>query len=728
MSDGSTMIVDLYAIDLQYSPPTTDYLIFDWNEISSTNPTYVPNPTDYLVFDFTPKQGPQAIGLVSVYDGSALNANNTVTDLGTVVLYEGSECDTVFTTTVIAYFQPTLYEGSSAASSLATTVVLTGDGDWVASDGATNVFTFTTHPAGTISTANIVAYDGSYLTTPLGTTLQFSTVFSDGSTEGWGTSDLVTCPGCNSIIIDFYDGAEMDVDVAAFEDFALVIYDGSECDVTLSTFPFWSVPQTTFYDGAECDSSLSTTVVLTADGDLVNPDGAECDVTFTTNPPWNPSFVFYDGAVNTFALSTQYQLEPWIYDGAECDVTFTTNPQWSPSFVFYDGAEYDQATIAAQQSLPVLIAYEGTEFDIGTVSNLENWYFYEGSQFLSNLATQVDLTADGALVNPTGDWLSLALTTHPSQPFGSLNIFTGESLTETVSAYPHASLSCIFWQDMYLQADFSTSTHHIDLARQCAVNQPDSYFYWQNPEISWLNLTNGGVQAIPGALATGFNTYMNVTIAFRERLNPEPMYHGETFGIYDFWPLLASSGEMGFGMTVLDLKFDLDIPLCYGNFIPDGNAVNAELSQLDDTSCTVDQAYDGTCMSVFMENNVEEKTTWYVGEQTYSNLTTVPAMFVQFWSGEQMFVASNAELQTTMYEGEFLTVAFAPMQVQWYDGATMTVPTIQTDYTVQFMEVGCLQNEYVDEDASQITNPFGAPPTANIELKPYYHQIQAECF
>lgn len=572
----------------------TDSLVFSWINIGTSNPAYIPSPTDYFVIDFTPYQGPQSIGSVLFYDGSHFQADPNVTNLGTVVLVDGAIATVNFTTTVVAYLQPSLYEGSALVSALATTVVLTGDGNLVNSDGATDITVVTTYQSVPITAGTI-----------------------------------------------------------------------------------------TFYDGA--------TAVLTA-------------------------------------LSTRAIITDWFWAGEAMLSSLTIDPQFQFGAVFYDGATAVLATIAARQSLPSLIAYDGATFEPFLIGNLENYYFWEGSNVSSSLSTKVDLTADGKAINSEGDALSSNLTTASSQPLASSwPIYTGESFTSAMLIRPSASLTVDFALNIGLQLDFSTSTHYFDLAHQYAVSQPDDYYYWKNPLVHWFNLTNSGTQTQPGALSTGFNTYMNLTLAVHDTLQPQPMYQGESFGIYNFWPLLASTGSMGFGMAVLDLKFNLAIPLCIGNFIPDGAAVNAELSIIDNTSCSVDQAFDGSQMIVkLLESNIRESTVWYAGEDCYSTLTTEPGISVIFYDGSHLFVASNVELTLPMYQGEFLTVEFAPLTVVFYDGATMSAPSINTNYFVYFLETGCLDNEYTPTTIVNY-NPFGPPPTANIELKPYYHQIQAEC-
>lgn len=638
----------------------------------------------------------------------------------------------------VAYFSPTMYDGVDAAnSSLATQMDLTADGAAVNYEGSEFDFIgLTTFPASPLISTYIAFYEGTNLVPSLTTHATFPFVLQTGlPTWSWGTSDLTICPGCNALISVMYEGTEMDtLDLETFEFFAIPMYEGAVLYEGLSTFPFAQIAGV-MYEGTEMDFlSFSTQMDLTADGPAVNYEGSQMIWIITTNPPWtsaNP--IFYEGDQLISSLATQISITDWFYAGETAVVSLTTDPQYQPAPILYDGTAFIVPTIAAQQSLPVLVAYEGTEMMLPAVSNLANWYIYEGTELNPvQFSTTIDFTADGDLENCDGSWMFFALTTSPAQPLASQwPFYTGETLSGTLETAPAVFFSVVFWQDSYLQVDFSTSTHHIDLARQCSVAQPDSYFYWEDPTVYWMNLTNYGVQAQPGALATGMQSYMNVTIAFREVLQPEPFYQGDTIGIYDFWPLLdnVGMGTMGFGMTVLDLKFDLDIPLCYGNFIPDGSAVDAELATIDDTSCSVYEGYDGSTM-FFTDFHTTFGIHATMDDGTYvaSTLTTESGWFIQFWDGEGMFVASNVTMSPVMYEGEFLTVAFAPLTIIFYDGATFIAPPPNTNYTVEFMEVGCLQNEYNTVNDITITNPFGPPPTVNIELQPYYHQILAECF
>lgn len=724
MYDSSELISDLYSVDLQYEVPSTDYLIFNWADIGSGNPVYTPLPTDYFVVDFTPHQGPQSIGQVLVYDGSFFDANEHITDLGAVSFYDGESASINVKTTAIAYLQPVFYDGSQEFSNLSTTVVLTGDGPLVASDGSASTSALTIHTSGPIGTA--IGYEGSTLApVNLGVTLLLQATFSDGATLVY---DLDTCPGCNSSSVEFYDGSFVTSDLASVQSMSSVFYDGATDITVFSTFPAWREANPIFEEGSSLFFDMATTVNLTGDGPLVNAAGEAMVTVFTRNPPFTPVPVFYAGEELDSSLATKIALVDVLYDGTEMDVVFTANPPASLSINLYDGSHVS-SYLAAQQSLPVLIGYEGSTMALPAIANLENYYFYDGTEVDSSLSTTVVFTDDGPLVNGDGSYQFTYLTVSPAQPLANQwPIFTGETLSATLSTSQHAEFAAVIYGSVAgFQLDFSTSTHAFDLAKQCAVAQPDNYFYWKDPDVHWFDLTNHGVQAQPGAVTTGFSSYMNVTIAFKETLSPKPMYEGSTAGIYNFWPLLEVQGEIGFGMAVLDLKFDLDIPLCFGNFIPDGNHVDAELSTIDDTSCSVDQAYDGSFMHCVLENNIQEATVMYDGTYSVSTLTVPSAWVFQFYDGSRMYVPSQVDFSFKFYSGEFLTVQFAPWQITFFDGTHFIAPPPNTDYTVEFLEVGCLPNEYTDATIVDF-NPFGAPPTANVELKPFFHQIQAECF
>lgn len=730
--DGAEFINGLSQVGVTFSP-----IFYEGSEDDTEL-----NPWQFQAFEgstmvwgiFTSPAGPIDPNPIVLFEGES--AASTLIRFtyfyGTFV--EGATNVITLTTRPVAYFTPSFYDGTEVDSNLSTTTDLTGDGPAVNYEGAEFDFIgLTTFPASPIIPLGsfLTFGDGSSEASSLQTSVAIPIVMGSGL-PAWTSFDLTTCPGCNALEAIFYDGATIICDLETFEFFDIPMFDGSELDTVFSIRPFAAL-SSTLYDGTEADSSLSTTSDLTGDGPAVQYDGSQMNAALTLNLPWtsaNP--IFYDGSENDLLnLHTKVVITDWFYDGDEMDWSLTTNPQKQLAPIFYDGTAFIVPTIAAQQSLPVLIAYEGSIMVLPAVSNLANWYIYEGSNMPSpSLSTQMDLTADGDLINADGSYQFFELTISPAQPLANQwPIHDGTTMAASAISFPHATFSVVFMQDSYLQTDFSTSTHHIDLAKQCAIAQPDSYFYWKDPDVSWLNLTNGGVQAIPGALATGFSSYMNVTIAFHEHLQPMPMYEGSTFGIYDFWPLLdnVGMGSMGFGMAVLDLKFDLDIPLCYGNFIPDGNAVDAELSTIDDTSCSVDQAYDGSVMLIHMENNIQFAPRFAEGASSISTLTVPSAWVFQFYSGEHMFVASNVQFTFPMYQGEFLTVEFAPLTITFFSGDTFIAPAPNTNYTVQFMEVGCLPNEYTPTTIVDY-NPFGPPPTANIELQPFYHQILAECF
>jgi hypothetical protein len=728
MYEGSSVATDLYAVDLQYQAPLTEYLIFDWQQIGAQNPVYVADPTDYFVVDFTPHQGPQAIGQVLIYDGSSFDANQHLTDLGTIVLGYGSTTTFNLKTTIIAYMQSTFLEGSGLVSNLATTAVLTGDGNLESYTGDELDFNLAIHPAVPITPDAFLFYEGSKLDFNLAISQGLVTQINDGSQ--FNIIGLVTCEGCNSSSVTFDDGAELVSNLAVTQTLDTKMYEGSGLTTVFSIYPAWREATPVFYDGSTVSSNLATDVDLTGDGASVVYDGTALLFNLTQNLPWRPTLIAYEGSGSILlGLATKSTITNRFWSGEQLDTTLTLNPQYQPGSVFSDGATMVLPTIAARQSLPQLVVYEGSTLQPFALDALSNWYIYEGSHAVVNLATQVVFTGDHNLTFNQGETFNSSLNVSPALPLSNdWRVYTGESLNATMQIRPSVQLAVVFAQDMYLQFDFSTSTHSIDLARQCAVAQADNTFYWKDPLVHWTNVTNHGVQTQPGALATGFNTYMNLTLAVKATLSPKPMYSGESFGVINFWPLLSSIGSMGFGMTVLDLKFDLDIPLCLGNFIPDGAEVNAELSALDDTSCSVDQAFDGSTMNVeLFKLHMREATTWYQGEQAYSDLTTVPGWHVTFWDGSGMFVASNAEMQMQLAHGEFFTVEFKPWTIVFSDGASFHAPSVNTDYFVQFIEVGCLQNEYTPTTIINF-DPFKAPSIANIELQPFFHQIQAECF
>lgn len=550
------------------------------------------------------------------------------------------------------------------------------------------------------------------------------------------TLDLTPAGGPQSIgVVTMYEGAKLYLAWTYTNLGTVIAYDGE-----LAYFGF----QTTliayiapaFKQGEVEYSNLSTTVVLTGDGNLVEYSGEVMAWALTPDVPWRPSPVFLQGETFASSLATHQLITAWFFDSTTLTSSLTTDLQWQPSFTMNDSTAMVLPTIAAQQSLPPLFFPSGEIFAPFTLGNLENYYFYDASALASTLSTTIDFTSDGDLVFKQGEVEGFSLYVSPSQPLTDrIQFLWGETTTTSLLTTPHAEFSAFFYTGQMLQVDFSTSTHQIDLSYQRA-GVTDSSWFWRDTDVIWMDLTVD-VQNQPGAVSYGLKSFMTVSIAFQENLTPLPMLQGETFEAVKYFDFFSGSGFDGTKMS-FQLESIQDIQLCLGNFIPDGASVSADLATIDNFSCSADLFKDATHLSAgILRNNIQFAPVFKEGLHMYSSLEVPTPWFFLFKDGERMFVPSYVEFSPIFLDGEFLTVEFKPDTYIFLDSTKMTLPTFTTDYTVTFVETGCLANTYVNQQATPVIpgviaipgiEPYRAPASANIELRPFYHQILAECF
>jgi len=515
----------------------------------------------------------------------------------------------------------------------------------------------------------------------------------------------------------------------------VIAYDGEIASFGLVTHPTaYFAP--VFKQGEVEYSNLSTTAVLTGDGDLVEYTGEVMTWALTPDIPWRPTPVFLQGETFASSLATHQLITAWFYDATTLVSSLTTDLQWQPSFTMNDSTAMVLPTIAAQQSLPPLYFPTGEILAPFALGNLENYYFHDASALASTLSTTVDFTADGNLVFKQGEVEGFSLYISPSEPLtNQIKFLWGEKTTVSLLTTPHAEFSVFFYAGQMLQVDFSTSTHQIDLSHQRG-GVTDSSYFWRDTDVIWMDLTVD-VQNQPGAVSYGLKSFMTVSITFQENLTPNPMLQGETFEAVKYFDFFSGSAFDGTSMT-FQLESVQDIQLCLGNFIPDGAAVSADLATVDNFSCSVDSFKDATHFDAgILRNNIQFAPVFKEGLHMYSSLEVPTPWFFLFLDGERMFVPSNVEFSPVFYDGEFLSLEFKPDTYIFLDSTKMTLPTFTTDYTVTFVETGCLSNTYVNQQATPVIpgiisipgiEPYRAPASANIELRPFYHQILAECF
>lgn len=546
-------------------------------------------------------------------------------------------------------------------------------------------------------TAN--AYDGASATAALSTTTTLDFEFFSDATLQVQLSEAE--------FWSFYEGAtfEFDLEIAPGDNFGSIdLFDGAALEGELSATH--SLPVNIFSGETLHDLYLATDVYL--DGvEFFSGETASFDLAL--NLPWEIIANAYDGAAGDIQIATVDTMRFWAYGGAQAEFDLDTRPSQDLLLQGYDGAEAT-ASISISQALGAVSAYDGAYAVIPSLDNDQFWRMYEGAALEFEIATDTTLPANGY----AGATLEVDLYTRPSEGLGIFRGYEGANLDLTlnimVSAilYPNEIRAGI---DFVCEFDVSTyfdlnntaccpvkdSHERIELTDQ---PPPDEYYHGDK----WLftadlsTLPRFSMDAYEGAYSDIVDKDVYLTFSF---------FDGESFEV----PTVAPEFT--------------DFRLCYGNFIPDGDAVTVELVSIYDENCEEWPMYSGARMDMVLENNIQDQVNISAGATMLLELEHVPEMLLLAYSGEYARI-TNPEFVPRVYEGAQVNMTFEEPNWRVYEGAFMEI-TVTTDYDVEFLERGCLPNEFVpsNENGDPDWDRFNPVP---VELDRYVHSILARCF
>lgn len=496
----------------------------------------------------------------------------------------------------------------------------------------------------------------------------------------------------------------------------------------LTIFPMEGVGDILFYAGEALEPSLSTTqsiypnfysgeeanAYLATDSNLDEIDfytGETFTTILTDNPPAEFLFNFYTGETASGSVSTTARFAPIFYTGETCNVEVTDNPQPDLLFEIREGQTSD-ISISVSLQLGLINGYTGEWATIASIDNDQFWRFYTGESGEIELATETTIPAVGY----TGETVQVVLESRPSEGLGIFRAYAGErgedlvlNVLTAVLLYPNristrTEINCEF--------DISTS---FDLLNTACCPIKDT---WERIELTDQPPPDEHYDGDKTIITADLSTLPRFTFNFHAGENfrgIDPNYLG-TFNAYE--------GHIP-TINYIDFEF-VDFRLCYGNFIPDGDIAFIELISTYDDNCEADFMFAGETAVVEVENNVQLDLNMYTGEYMIFDLHIEPIMLLLAWTGEHVRI-SNPEFEFRAYTGEVPTFNFYEDTWNFYTGEMMTIGNLTTEYEVEFLEMGCLDNEYVP------TNENGDPDWENfnpvpIELEFYRHSIKARCY
>lgn len=435
--------------------------------------------------------------------------------------------------------------------------------------------------------------------------------------------------------------------------------------------------------------------------------------------------IAHAGERASLSLSTRNNLFAIAQAGEYSTLTFAAHPAAEMTFTAADGfAGIIDNLWISEVPLGTLIADSGERGEIDYLGEEKNIVAHTGEVVWASIRTEDALQArahEGASVD-------CDLYERPSEPLGDFVACNGETLfVSDFITQIHADLSVVVWHDHRIQVDIDSQTY-FDLMTDGCCGGPRP-LNQQNLRIE-LDLAE-----YPDQEHVGDRVIFTADIACNTNLEATA-HGGEHFALIDNSVILSldDRGEPNLAFAqgeALRLEaFDAwNIHrLCYGNFIPDGGNIIIELSDEIDENCYMDAIWTGETVFFEFVNTVDVSFAPRSGETLMVALTEDKPWELRALHGERC----NFALSTTIRfgadaaEGSYGWGRFWEPTWDAHTGEVAEV-AIEVEVGVEFMEVGCLENEYIymDERGEPIPELFTPVP---VELDPYQHDIKARCF
>lgn len=501
------------------------------------------------------------------------------------------------------------------------------------------------------------------------------------------------------------------------------------CTDFLTTYPMQGFGLIEQGDGEAFEVEIATTYAIPfdfIDGENlfahVSADSRFDDVDFHTGeyfqfdiqtfgpPEFFPNFYSGESTSVVVATSTLFQVQG--YDGSVVELDLTESPQPNILLDVQDG-QTAQFALSISQHLNTLSNFTGEAAQITDLDFDQFWRMYQGESVSVHLSTEE--TVESTI--HTGEELSVSLDIRPSSGIGMLRAYDGarfDDLVVNVLTAIHLYPNRISARDeMYCEFDINTSFDLNNTA--CCPVGIDTH--------ERIELTD---QPAPDEKYHGDKLVVQADLSALVRLDID-FYSGDAFRAVDPNYLGFIDAYDGHAPNIenIDSEF-LDIKLCYGNFIPDGDFAFIELISEYDDNCVSDLMFTGESASFDLENTVGIPLNMYEGQVVNVNVTIDPIMLLRFYTGEYVRI-SNPMFEPRFYHGEYVTHDYYEAPWNFYHGEEIEPVTVTTDYDVEFLERGCLDNEYVpsNEHGDPDWDKFNPVP---VELEFFSHSIKAHCF
>jgi hypothetical protein len=485
-------------------------------------------------------------------------------------------------------------------------------------------------------------------------------------------------------------------------DFNLLFFTGEE--VADFELPRFHTFQFDFLEGATAQAVLSANILLPIN-DFV--EGASATLALDTRPAALFDINVFEGASASTPLSTTVAIQANLYEGSSVSLDIAINPAAIIVATANEGATASFALSTAIQ-LGSLNFYEGANVS-ASLDTLENYKVYEGATLAFILSTSDSVSP----IIYSGESVSIDISVFPSSGIGVLNAKEGSSVSLSFTTLPQVLL--------YPNVIVANQDFNYDILGYMGIDLNNTACCPIKDDPARIELT---------AAPEPDEKYDGDKVVFTAELSTLPrfslqMYAGETFYqvdpesfVFNFFD--GSSCHIP-AITYNEYNFNL----CSGNFIPDGDHVNVELVATDSICSDSILIFSGESAKVDIQNNVQFQIPLHDGARLEFDIILQSAWILNFYGGENLRI-SNIDLAANFQEGAEVSIQFEEKDITGFEGAVMEF-NLSTDYDVEFLEVGCLENEFVpaNENGDPDMERFNPVP---VELDFFSHSIKARCF
>lgn len=654
------------------------------------------------------------LGIVNQYSGErAENILLVTSSVLPVTAYTGENNYLTFTTFEGVSLDLPAYSGSRYDTAVATASLLAG----LAYTGQYSDSTLSTSIGSTIVPT---FYSGTFSESTLRTVDRLvPSAYSDQYT-------VVTLSDSPAIPIQpvAYSGQIAAASILPGITFPSIAYDGARGTFDLDYIVNTGMP-TLAYEGGRGDLSLATEDALSILGrsgeygyldlgaayaiEIIGYSGSRASASITENLADQLISQGYSGQYTyPITLSTRTNLPNVASSGEVLYSVLTDNPAAPLLLQAYAGARgYGSMQTAAQ--IPINLMPTGQWANVIGMTNEPHWRWYAGQNSFASLSTSDVLP----LSSLSGERLFCDLETHPPIPMYP-HAYAGQNSFWTFDAPRAVNFRVLYRTSIMTQVDIKSATYFDLTTDACCGVRPDSN------NLNFI-LERG---MLPEEVAFGVRTFMTVDLCCAYRMKAE-IRTGQWCGFIDNVDYFEIHFETPLQSIGLEWDADLRHRLCKGYFIPTGEWIVTELTDVLPEDCYTDRIYTGqTLYCELSDDQVLRIDTITGGSRLDVAILTREPWILTAFSGERMYW-DRFEVGT-MYTGERMFLTFYEPPIHIYSGGYGEF-TLETENYVRFKEVGCLDNEfqYQNEDGDLIPELFNPVP---VEGEPYQHDLKAECF